>query len=143
MRPRWPEPPTTDSLASGEHGVLHRDGDIGPRRVAQAAAQTVPVHRADERHAQLVQRQRPIVILFLYVGHVPVVDALLKSFDVNAHAKGFDIRMQDAYPNIILPIDVIAQQQNLLLHRAARRVNGRIVQRHDRNVILHGQKHLF
>ena len=114
-------------LRRTEERALYRDGDVRPGGIAQSAAQAVAVHRADQGHPQVVQRLGAVVIDLLGIGHVLVQDALVEALDVNADAEGLQVGMHHADPDVIVMVDVVAQQQDLLLDGAAGRVDRGVV----------------
>lgn len=46
-------------------------------------------------------------------------------------------------PDVILMVDIVAQEQDLLLHHAVCRIHRGIVEGHNGDVILHGQEYLL
>ena len=115
-------------LRRAEYRTLDRDRDVRAGRIAQAAARAVAMHRADQRHAQLVQRERTVVIYLLRIGNVLVINAFLKRL-MSTPTKRLEVGMHDAHPYIVIMVDIIAQHDDLFLHRAAGRVDRRVVQR--------------
>ena len=130
-------------LRRPEERPLHGDGDVCSGGIAEAAAQAVPMDRADQGYPQLIERLRAVVIDLLGVGDILVQDALIETLDIHAHAERLDVGVHDTHPDVVLVVDIVTQQQDLFLHHAVRRVHRRVVERHDGDVILHGQKHLL
>ncbi|CAN4050413.1 RNA polymerase sigma factor sigV, partial [Dysosmobacter welbionis] len=102
-------------LRCAEEGPLHGDRDIRTGGVAHAAAQAVAVNCTDQGNPQFIEGLSTIVIDLLGIGDILIQDALIESLDVHAHAEGFDVGVHNAHPDVVLMVDIVAQEQDLLL----------------------------
>ena len=101
------------------------------------------VNCTDQGNPQFIEGLSTIVIDLLGIGDILIQDALIESLDVHAHAEGFDVGVHNAHPDVILMVDIVAQEQDLLLHHAVCRIHRGIVEGHNGDVILHGQEYLL